>query len=98
MSYTLTNARMIDSALLACDMRDANGKHAASIFLGTHYRQAEAAQSDAPSPHVLASRAFAAARALRMLSRSEGWRAFIVNGIIDPTKNVPVPVTIPRGK
>jgi hypothetical protein len=94
MQYSMTNARMINDNMLACDVYDSNGKLAGNVFLGTHYRQATAATGDGMPPHAIASRVFATARALRFLALPRSWNAFITNGVINPMKRIPVPSSV----
>ena len=91
MKYALTNARMINDIMLAYDMHDESGKLAGYIFVGQMTQSAEAAQWDCPAPDVVASRAFAAARALRFLKRSNAWGMFVRNNLLDASVTVNVP-------
>lgn len=89
--YAMTNARYISDSVTGVDIiNPATGKRAGYAYIGTRITQYSAAQFDDPPPHVVASRAFAAHRATRFI-KSRGLTPFIVNGILDPNKIVPLP-------
>lgn len=65
--YRLGNFRIVNDTIVAFDV-SLNDRSAAYVYIGKATMQASVAQSDDPDPATIASRAFAAQRAKRLVS------------------------------